>query len=178
MKNLTDFYLRKLQLSDEKIVEDYLFELIRSGSSIKGFLYEDGKTFLETFNNLKRKENVAFTSYNQADFPCIQYLLIRKEDEKMVGAVNVRPFLTEELDKGFEGNIGYSISPGERGKGYGHIALALAIEEYKKLNANNDIIMCCYKENLPSKNIIIKAGGVLIEEEQGILIAQKYLIKR
>ena len=175
---MEELYLKKLELSDEKAVSDYLIELILNGNSIKGFLYEDGKTFIETFNNLKRKENIPFTSYNQEDFPCVQYILVRKEDSKMVGAVNIRPFLTRELDKGFEGNIGYSIRPTERGKGYAHVILSLAIEEYKKLNDTDDIIMCCYKENLPSKKVIQKAGGKLIEEENGILIAEKYIIKR
>lgn len=175
---MEELYLKQLELSDEKAVSDYLKELILNGNAIKGFLYEDGKTFIETFNNLKQKESIPFISYNQDEFPCVQYLLIRKEDNKMVGAVNIRPFLTKELDKGFEGNIGYSIRPTERGKGYAHVILSLAIKEFKKLNESDDIIMCCYKDNFPSKKVILKAGGKLIEEEKGILIAEKYIIKR
>ena len=171
-------YLRKLEQTDKAEVTEYLQELIVNGNTIKGFLYDDGKTFEQLYAEIKRKEKVVFNSYLQDDFPCVQYLVSEKESSRIVGFVSVRPFLTKELDKGFEGNIGYSVRPSERGKGYANIALKLAISEFKKINEKDDIVMCCYKENLPSKKVILNNGGVLIEEEGGILVAQKYLIKR
>lgn len=175
---MNGLHLRKLTFSDKVAVEDYLIELIKNGNTIKGFLYEDGDSFEKTYEKLKKKEELSFTDYYQKDFPCVQYLLVREKDERVVGLVNVRPFLTKELDEGFEGNIGYSIRPTERGKGYGDIALKLALLEFKKLNLKDDIVICCYRENIGSKKIIQNNGGALLQEEDGILVAQKYLIKR
>ena len=56
--------------------------------------------------------------------------------------------------------------------------MKLAMEKFLELNKTDDIVMCCYKENLGSKKVILKYGGELIEEVSGVLTAQKYRIKR
>ncbi len=171
-------FLRKVTLSDKIDFTDFLKELVTLSGALKGVYFQDGLSFEELLLLYEKKEKIPFSNYNQLEYPFHQFLLMREYDNKIVGAVNIRPFLTRELNENFEGNIGYSISPSERGKGYGSIALGLAIEEFKKLNPNDKIVICCFKENTPSKNIIQKFGGKLIEELEGVLTPQKYVIEK
>ena len=175
---MEELYLKKIELSDEEMVTSYLSELVCSSGGIKGFRFDDGLDFKGLVKRLNEYENIKFESYDKPNYPSYQYMLVRKEDNKAVGAVEIRPYLTKHLDLDFEGNIGYSVSASERGKGYATIAMKLAMEKFLELNKTDDIVMCCYKENLGSKKVILKYGGELIEEVSGVLTAQKYRIKR
>ena len=175
---MNELFLRKLSLNDEKEFCNFVSEQIAHSGAIKGVRIEDGYDFKAFLSKLKEYEDIPFISYEQADYPSYQFVLVRKEDNKIVGAVVVRPRLNKTLFEDYEGNIGYAISPLERGKGYAKIALSLAIEEYKKLNpVSRDVYLCCYKENIGSRKVITGAGGVLVEEIKGVATPQKYLIK-
>ena len=170
-------YLKKIEIEDKERVLDYIKELVANGSNRDGLWYADSETYEKMLENLKRHENTKFESFNQDVNPCIQYLLIREEDDKMVGAVSVRPYLTKKLDESYGGNIGYSVRPSERQKGYATIGLNLAIKKCKEINPNGKIIVCCYKDNIGSRKTIIKNGGILVEEKIGIMTHQKYEIR-
>lgn len=168
--------LRKLALTDKEDFTKFLSELVRD-SALKGVEIPDGYEFEKLLDYYKEKETLPFISYEQSDYPFFQYVLVENESGLIVGAVIIRPFLTKHLDKDFEGNIGYSIRPCARGKGYGKVGLSLALREFKKLNPNGKAILCCYKENLGSSKIIKSQGGKLIEESKGVLTPQKYVIE-
>ena len=175
---MSELYLRKLTLSDEQAFYTLLSEQIISSGAIKGVRLEDGYDYKSFLTKFTEYENIPFNFYAQSDYPSYQFVLVRKSDEKVVGAVLIRPYLTKTLFEDFEGNIGYYVSPLERGKGYAKTALSLAIQEYKKLNpTSRELYMCCYKENIPSKKVIVSVGGTLVEELGGIVTPQKYLIK-
>lgn len=173
---MDNLILRKLNILDKEDFSLYLKELILESGTLKGVVFEDGLCFEELLNFYNEKEQIPFTDYKQKEFPFYQYVLAKKDSNKIVGAIVIRPFLTEELDKNFEGNIGYSIRTSARGNGYGNVALSLAIKEFRLLNPNDKITMCCYKENEASKKIIIRHGGKLVEEIKGVLTPQKYII--
>ena len=175
---MSELFLKEITINDEVAVTEFLKDSVLSSGAIKGFRYEDGLCFIDLINKLTEYKSIPFTDYNQKNHPSNQYLLIRADDNKTVGAVEIRPFLTKTLDKEYEGNIGYSILSSERGKGYATQALKLAIEKFKTINLKDDIVICCYKENIGSRKVIEKFGGKLIEEIKGVLTAQKYLIKR
>ncbi len=174
---MDELLLKKIELIDEKNFVDYLNELVIESGSLKGVDIVDGLSLDKLIHYYHQKEKVEFISYEQKEYPFYQYIMVRLSDDKIVGAVNVRPFLTKELDENFEGNIGYSIRPSERGKGYGNKALELAIREFRKLNLKDKIFICCYRENTPSRRIIERNGGKLVEELEGILTPQKYCIE-
>ncbi len=167
--------LRKVEITDKEGFLRYLEELVKQSGALKGVEFLDGLDFESLLEFYKNSEQIPFVDYNQEKSPFYQYVLV--DGNKIVGAVNIRPYLTKRLDKEFEGNIGYSISALERGKGYGKTALSLAIKEFKKLNPNDKIIICCYKENVASRKIIEYHGGKLIEEIEGVLTPQKYVIE-
>ncbi len=85
--------------------------------------------------------------------------MIRKEDNRIVGTINVRWNLNDEMKK-FGGNIGYGVRPSERRKGYNKINLYLGLIEAKKLGLDK-VMLDCSVNNLGSDRTIKALGGVL-----------------
>ena len=85
-------------------------------------IYE-GYPFDEVLNNCLKREN---EEYSKKINKCAikTFLLIRKKDNRIIGAINIRWNLPESMKK-FSGNIGYGIRPTERRKGYNKINLYL-----------------------------------------------------
>lgn len=77
---------------------------------------------------------------------------------EVAGHVSVRHELSPKL-LAYGGHIGYGIRPKYRGKGYGTKILELALKESKQLNIKKILVMCD-KNNLSSKRIIEKNGGI------------------
>lgn len=71
--------------------------------------------------------------------PARTYFLIRIDDNKIIGMVNIRLKLNENLMY-FGRNIGYCIRPTERGKGYNKINLYLALKICKKYGITNALL--------------------------------------
>lgn len=89
--------------------------------------------------------------------PASTYWLI-DNDNKVVGAVNIRHRLNEKLlNSG--GHIGYGIRPSERRKGYATSLLALALHKTAELGLKR-ILVVCDKGNIGSERTILKNGGV------------------
>ena len=124
-----------------------------SGGFIK---YENYDEWLENVAIQKKKE------YSLTDTPATTYFTIRKKDNKVIGSIQLRHHLTEELQKD-GGNIGYGICPSERGKGYGTIQLSLVLHQAKALNIAK-IMISCNKDNRASAAVAIHNGGVLAGE--------------
>ena len=105
------------------------------------------------------------------------FLLIRKNDNKLIGMINVRWNLTEEM-KRFGGNIGYGIRPTERSKGYNKINLYLGLLEAKKIGLDK-VMLDCETSNIASSKTMASLGGVLdrteIDPYDGILTSVYYI---
>jgi predicted acetyltransferase len=118
----------------------------------------NGEDFEAWFNKISQEE--------KNDFPKICYCFIRKNDNKLIGMVNIR--MVQDLKDYKYGHIGYSIRPTERNKGYGKIQFYLALKELEK----NNITQCqmnCENNNDISRKIIQSLGGVFeknIENEE------------
>lgn len=84
--------------------------------------------FLENYEGwLEKLENDYTRIPDEVRVPARTYFLIRSNDNKIVGMINIRLALNEHLKK-FGGNIGYCIRPTERGKGYNKINLYLGLK--------------------------------------------------
>ena len=81
-----------------------------------------------------------------------------------VGYGKLRSEITEQSRK-FGGNLGFSIDPQQRGKGYGTILLKLLLEEARKKNIE-ELFSTVEKFNYPSKVIHEKNGGKLVDENE------------
>ena len=85
------------------------------------------------------------------------YLLV-DESGKVYGFCSLRHHLKGELIN-IGGNIGYSIRPTERGRGYGKLQLKLALIEAEKLGIEKALVTC-RENNIGSKKTIESCLGV------------------
>lgn len=76
-----------------------------------------------------------------------------------VGRLGLRHRLNENLLQ-FGGHIGYEIRPSMRRRGYGTRALALGLDEARKLGIER-VLVTCSEHNIGSQKIIEANGGVL-----------------
>ena len=164
-----DFYLREPNIYDEIAILDYRNEFVENNEYING---SDGLTHISNYNEwLKHLEES-----KNSDLKRTELLLIRKNDNKIVGLVNIRHKLDDELYN-YAGHIGYSIRPIERKKGYGTVLLTLTLEYCKQLGINK-VLVICNKNNISSKNIIKNNNGKFESEiEKDNEIFERYWIE-
>ena len=96
-------------------------------------------------NRLKRK-------YGEGYVPSEVFLGVRIEDDKVVGIIDYRHPLTPFLLK-YGGNIGYSILPSERHKGYASEMLKLLLEICREFGEKK-VLLTCDKTNEASRKTI------------------------
>lgn len=130
----------------------------------------DYNDFDHYLNDLETKEET------NGRVPDSVYFLLDTEQNRLLGAVNIRHYLNESLLKD-GGHIGDGIRPSERRKGYGAKIIELALLECKKLGIKK-VLIVCDKDNIASAKSIIKNGGVLENEIIGDngTIEQRYWI--
>ena len=91
--------------------------------------------------------------------PCTTLFLKRMSDNKVCGSISIRHELNKFLLE-FGGHIGYSITPSERGKGYGKLQLKMALEIVENLGIEKCLITAD-ETNVASNKTIISEGGIL-----------------
>ena len=163
---MEQFYLELPSKNRQDQILDYLNEIIIYNSETNGLgalsKIIDGYSFeeaLEICLNMQYKKYAKKLGKSQVK----TFLLIRKNDDKIIGCINIRWNLTDYMKK-YSGNIGYGIRPTERNKGYNKINLYLGLLEAKKLNLNK-VMLVCETNNLPSSKTIEALGGILERKE-------------
>jgi len=91
--------------------------------------------------------------------PSVTRLLVREEDNRIIGMINIRLVLNDRL-KELGGSIGYSIRPTERKQGYNKINLYLGLLLCNKYNIK-EVQIDCDENNIGSKKTIEALGGIL-----------------
>lgn len=163
---MEQFYLEKPSIKRKKEIIDYINELVLYNSDINGIevltKILDGYTFEQVLEHCLRLENEEYAK-KLGKAQVKTFLLIRKEDDKVVGALNIRFNLPEEM-KTFGGNIGYGIRPSERRKGYNKINLYLGLIEAQKIGLDK-VKLVCDAINIGSIRTIEALGGILERTE-------------
>lgn len=158
-------------------ISSYLKEFNEAKESLHGGCglqeIDDVSEWLSYLKRFKNKDTLPLNRVISSE-----YLCVRENDDQLVGLINIRHELNEELL--FEGgHIGYSIRPSERNKGYAHEQLRLALMICDRLNIN-PILITCNKDNEASRKTILKAGGIKeneVTEDNGNIV-ERYWIKR
>ena len=144
---------------EEKILEykkEYLnFEETTINGSCGLARYNDFDEWLEIVLSIEKdklRNNVHASTF----------FSVRKSDNKIIGTIQLRHFLTYELEK-HGGQIGYGIRPNERKKGYAkqQLLLVLEIAKYMKIPK---VMIICDKDNIASSQTAISCGGLLTKE--------------
>lgn len=99
---------------------------------------------------------------NEERVPAETYYLVRSEDNKIIGMINIRLTLNKRL-KECGGHIGYGIRPTERQKGYNKINLYLALLRCQELGIKEVYLDCDY-DNPGSYKTMEALGGIRISE--------------
>lgn len=168
------FYFEIPSLERKNEIIEYLDEFVKYGSDINGSgsldkIY-DGYTFEEALDRCLKMED---EEYAKSVGRCQSrtFLLIRENDNKIVGTINVRWNLNEAMLR-FGGHIGYGIRPTERRKGYNKINLYLGMLEAKKVGLEK-VMLDCDVNNLGSDKTLKALGGKLerteVDPSDGIL---------
>ena len=90
--------------------------------------------------------------------PYIQYICVRKSDNKVIGMLQIRHKTINPIF----GHIGYSIAFDERGKGYSKMMLNLGLIKCKELGLDK-VMINCLVTNEASRRCILANGGVLFD---------------
>jgi len=91
--------------------------------------------------------------------PCVTYWVRDVDAGRLVGAVNIRYYLTKQ---GFDtwGHIGFGVRPSERCKGYATAILRMALKECLQMKMER-VLIGCRDDNEGSWRTIERCGGVL-----------------
>ena len=162
------FYLEEASLDRKDDVIDYMNEHVKFDSHIHGTGCFHHILDGEKYEDLLQKE-ISIHDIESAKkigyCPGKTFFLIRKDDDKLIGMINIRHHLSDEMLE-FGGHIGYGIRPTERSKGYNKINLYLGlIKAYEEFNLDK-VMIDCSATNIASEKTIQALGGVF--ERSGI----------
>ena len=145
----------------ERKAIDYIREFYEYNSPINGVggLHR----YLENYDGWLQKLTKDRTLIaSDEKVPAETYFLVRECDQKIVGMINIRLELNDNLRR-YGGHIGYSIRPTERQKGYNKINLYLGLCVCKK-HGIKEVLMDCDKDNIASAKTMQSFGAVLVKE--------------
>ena len=171
------FYFEEPNMERKKEAIEFINEFYEYKSEING---TGGlQRFLDNYEGwLDKLEEDYNRIPNETKVPARTYFLIRINDNKIVGMINIRLALNERLKK-YGGNIGYSIRPTERGKGYNKINLYLGLKICQKYGIK-EVLLDADKDNPASWKTMESLGGIntreYFDDENAHCIVKDYKI--
>lgn len=141
----------------DREIQAFRSEFLHPGMSMDGggslIRFADTADWLAHVAAYSRAETVP-----EGRVPTTQFVYLREEDRKIVGVIQVRHFLNDELRR-YSGHIGYSVAPSERRKGYATQMLGLVLPICRQMGIRR-VLITCVRGNEGSRRTILKNSGV------------------
>lgn len=154
---MDQLYLVKPTIEYKDQAIQYIKEHIEYGSHINGCGGLD--RYIEDYEGWLDKIDYEYTMEpTEKKVPAETYFLVRYSDNKIIGMINIRLCLNDNLEKR-GGHIGYGIRPTERRKGYNKINLYLGLLVCKR-HGISVVKLDCDEDNLGSKKTMEALGGI------------------
>lgn len=152
--------LREPTIADEQQVMAYKAEFLEAGDhSFDGCA---GLDVAERYADWLDHDNWLRKLYGDGCVPSTVYLAVRKRDGKVVGMIDYRHRLSDFLLR-YGGNVGYSVLPSQRRRGYASEMLRLLKDKCREMGTDK-LLLTCDKQNTASAKTIWRNGGVLENE--------------
>ena len=157
------FYLEEPSILRKGEALEYIKEHLDYKSNINGSgsldnYYNDYEGWIAFIENIKDKEY----ANSIGRVPSRTYFLIREDDDKIIGMINIRLELNESLSK-HGGHIGYGIRPTERQKGYNKINLYLGLKVCDEYGIEK-VLLSSKIDNQASWKTMEALGGIKVNE--------------
>ncbi len=164
---MEQFFLEIPSINRKQDALDYLDENVKYNSDLNGAggmdICLDGIPYEEWLLELDKREDIEYL--NQVNrCQSKTFFVIRKNDNKIIGMINIRYNISDDKLKTWASHIGYGIRPTERRKGYAKIALYLGLLEEQKLKEEK-VLLYCTVDNIGSNKTILALGGKLEKTE-------------
>ena len=157
---MDQLYLVKPTIEYKDQAIQYIKEHIEYGSHINGCGGLD--RYIEDYEGWLDKIDYEYTMEpTEKKVPAETYFLVRYSDNKIIGMINIRLCLNDNLEKR-GGHIGYGIRPTERRKGYNKINLYLGLLVCKR-HGISVVKLDCDEDNLGSKKTMEALGGIQVK---------------
>ena len=157
-------------------IREYRKEFLENGDSMDGTgalrRFEDPREWIAYSDSLKDPRTVP-----RGKVPSTQYMLVREEDGKIVGMIQIRHCFNPYLEK-YGGHIGYSVAPSERRRGYAAQMLKMVLPKCRELGLDR-VLITCIRGNEGSRRTILKNGGVYestVHEPEENIALERYWI--
>ena len=137
-------------------ISAYRRDFLDNGDSMDGTgslsRMEDPAQWLRQVEELRNPETVP-----ENWVPSTQFICVREADNRLVGMIQVRHCFNAFLEK-FGGNIGYSVRPDERRRGYAEWMLRAVLPYCREIGLKR-LLVTCLAENEASRRTILACGG-------------------
>jgi len=138
-------------------IVEYRQEFLDAGDSMDGTgplrRFENPEAYIKTCAEYENPETCPAPLV-----PATQFMLVRKDDNKVLGFLQIRHEFNDYLSK-FGGHIGYSVRPSERRKGYAKEMLRMALPFCREIGLDR-VLITCIDGNVGSEKTILSNGGV------------------
>ena len=139
-------------------IKEYRQEFLEAGDSMDGTSslreYDNPSDWMEHIKIYSNQETIP-----EGKVPSTLFICIRKNDNKLLGMIDIRHELNEYLYN-YGGNIGYSIRPSERRNGYAKEMLRLTLPYCRDNLGLSKVMISCDVGNEGSRKTILANGGV------------------
>ena len=109
--------------------------------------------------NRKLRKNAETCEQAGTNVPSTTYFAIGKDDDRLVGVIDLRHHINHLVLGTWGGHCGYSVRPSERRNGYAKEMLRLNIQNAREMGIEK-LLVTCEETNIASEKTILANGGV------------------